>query len=191
MSKVQVELAELRQQIAESEGLVGSLKTRVNAIPETEAEMTRLNRDYQVNKAQHQALLQRLESARLSEQAEASTEQVRFRVIESPTVPLLPIGPRRGLFMTAVLFIALGAGIALAFVMDQLKPVFQSRGMLGQVTGLPVLGAIRFVSPVKALPLFRRDPVLVGIAGGALLFTYLVSVVGAERASRLIQSIVG
>lgn len=191
MSRVQVELAELRQQIAESEGQVTMLKNRVSSIPETEAEMTRLNRDYQVNKAQHQALLERLASARLSEQAETSTEQVRFRVIESPAVPLLPIGPKRGLFMTAVLFIALGAGVALAFVMDQLKPVFLSRGMLGTITGLPVLGAIRFVSPTKPLPLFRRDPVLVGAAGAALIATYLVTVVVAEQASRIIHSIVG
>src|SRR4029078_13005348 len=76
LSRVQVELAELRQQIAEKESAVATLKSRVNTVPETEAELTRLNRDYEVNKAQHQALLQRLESARLSQSAETSTEQV-------------------------------------------------------------------------------------------------------------------
>lgn len=191
LSRVQVELAELRQQVAEQEAIVGGLKSRVNTIPETEAELTRLNRDYEVNKAQHQALLQRLESARLSESAEASTEQVRFRIIEPPTVPLIPIGPNRALFMSAALLAALGAGIALAFLMDQLQPVFLSRGMLAGVTGLPVLGAISFVRASVARPLLRRDPVLVGIAGAALLALYLLSVSGAERASRLIHAIAG
>lgn len=191
LSRVQVELAELRQQIGEREAAVANLRNRVNTVPETEAELTRLNRDYEVNKAQHQALLQRLESARLSESAESSTEQVRFRVIEPPSAPLLPIGPQRVLLMTGVLFAALGGGIVLAFFLNQLKPVFLSRGMLASLTGLPVLGAISFAPPKSNRPLLRRDPVLVTAAGGGLLFLYVLSVSLAEPASRLIRTITG
>jgi polysaccharide chain length determinant protein (PEP-CTERM system associated) len=191
LSRVQVELAELRQQIGEREAQVASLRTRVNNVPETEAELTRLNRDYEVNKAQHTALLQRLESARLSERAESSTEQVRFRIIEPPTEPLIPIGPQRNLLMTGVLLAALGAGFVLAFFLNQLKPVFLSRGMLASITGLPVLGAISFAPPRSTVPLFRRDPVLVSAAGAGLVFLYLLGVVLAEPASRLLRTITG
>jgi uncharacterized protein involved in exopolysaccharide biosynthesis len=126
LSRVQVELAELRQQIGEKAVAVEALKSRVNIVPETEAELTRLNRDYEVNKAQHQTLLQRLESARLSQSAETSAAQVRFRIIEPPTEPLIPIGPKRALLMSAVLGAALGVGIVIAFFVNQLKPVFLS-----------------------------------------------------------------
>jgi polysaccharide chain length determinant protein (PEP-CTERM system associated) len=191
LSRVQVELAELRQQVSEREAQVTALRTRVNNVPETEAELTRLNRDYEVNKAQHTALLQRLESARLSERAENSTEQVRFRVIEPPSEPLLPIGPQRNLLMTGVLMVALGAGVVLAFFLNQLKPVFLSRGMLASITGLPVLGAISFAPPKNNISLFRRDPVLVAAAGAGLLFVYVLSVALAEPASKFIRTIVG
>jgi polysaccharide chain length determinant protein (PEP-CTERM system associated) len=191
LSRVQVELAELRQQIAEKEAQYATLKSRVNTVPETEAELTRLNRDYEVNKAQHQALLQRLESARLSESAETSTEQVRFRIIEPPTEPLIPIGPKRALFMTAVLFAALGAGIVLAFFFNQLKPVFLSRGMLANITGLPVLGSISYVAPKVQRPLFRRDPVLIALGGGALFVLYVLAIGLSDQASKLIRTITG
>jgi polysaccharide chain length determinant protein (PEP-CTERM system associated) len=191
LSRVQVEMAALRQQLGEKEAAVSQLKSRVNVVPEIEAELTRLNRDYEVNKTQHQALLQRLESARLSEKAETSTEQVRFRVIESPQVPLLPIGPARTLFMAAVLIAALGFGAALAVFLNQLKPVFLSRGMLAQVTGLPVLGAVSFV-PHSAPPTFiRRDPVMISLASGALLAAFVLCVGLSGPAGKFIRTIMG
>jgi polysaccharide chain length determinant protein (PEP-CTERM system associated) len=190
-SRVQVDMAELRQQIGEKEAAVALLKSRVNTVPEIEAELTRLNRDYEVNKAQHQALMQRLESARLSESAENSTEQVRFRIIEPPTEPLNPIGPKRALLMSAVLCAALGAGIVIAFFINQLKPVFLSRGMLANITGLPVLGSISFVAPKTQRSFLRRDPVMIVLAGGALFVLYVLAVGLQEPASRLIHSIMG
>src|SRR5262249_44264618 len=137
------------------------------------------------------ALLQRLESARLSESAENSTEQVRFRVIEPPTEPLIPIGPKRALLMTAVLFAALGVGIVIAFFINQLKPVFLSRGMLANITGLPVLGSISFVAPKAKRSIFMRDPVLIAVAGGALFVLYMLVVGLQEPASRLLHTIMG
>ena len=61
---------------------------RVNSIPEIEAELSRLNRDYEVNKQQYDTLLQRLESAKISQSADQNTENVKFRIIEPPTVPV-------------------------------------------------------------------------------------------------------
>jgi len=191
LSRVQVSLAELRQQISEKEGAVAGLRSRVNTAPETEAELTRLNRDYEVNKAQHQALLQRLESARLSEHADTSTDRVRFRIIEPPTQALVPVGPKRTLFMTAVLMAALGLGAVLAVFINQLKPVFLSRGMLASVTGLPVLGAISFAPSPAMKPQIRRDRLKIAFAGGALLAVYVVGVIVADPVSNFIRTVIG
>lgn len=189
MSRAQVELAELREQIAEAQASVSNLHTKVDTIPQIEAELKRLNRDYEVNRAQHQALLQRLESARLSESAEASTENVKFRIIEPAARPLIPTGPKRGLYMTAALLGALGAGLALAIGLGQLKPVFLSRAMLRDITGLPVLGTITFLEPHAKHGFLRRQPLLVGAAFGGLVVAYLVTVALATPVSRLLQTV--
>ena len=191
LSRAQVDIAELKQQISEKETLVSSLHSRLNSVPETEAELVRLNRDYEVNKAQHTALLQRLESARLSQQADSSTEEGRFRVIEPPTKALFPIGPKRALLMSSVLCVALGAGIVLVFLLNQIKPVFLSRNMLGSITGLPVLGAISYAAPKPVTSFLRRDPALVTMAASGLLIFYLLSMAFAGSAGRLLRMITG
>jgi polysaccharide chain length determinant protein (PEP-CTERM system associated) len=142
LSQTELELVDLRNKIAQQQAAVVDLQTHVNTIPEVEAQLARLNRDYEVNRAQYQALLQRLESARLSEQAEDSREQIKFRVIEPPALPLVPLGPNRPLLATAVFFLALGAGVAIAVLRNLVKPVFSNRATLSAVTKVPVLGVI-------------------------------------------------
>ncbi len=90
-----------------------------------------------------------------------------------------------------MLLAALGAGIVLALIANQLKPVFLSRGMLATVTGLPVLGAISFAPPKTDQSLLRRDPARIAIAGASLLIAYVLGVGLAEPVSRLIRTIMG
>jgi capsular polysaccharide biosynthesis protein len=186
-SRTEVAMAELRQQINQAEQRVAELKARVNTIPQTEAQLTQLTRDYEVTKAEHTALVQRLESARLSDQADSSNNPVKFRIIEPPARPRTPVGPNRILLMTGALLAAVAVGAGLALLLNQLKPVFLSRGMLAAVTGLPVLGSISFVQPRRE----RRDPLLLGMACGALLVVYLLGLLVADSVSSAIHALTG
>ncbi len=87
-----------------------SLEDGERAVAEGEAELARLNRDYEVNKRNYDTLVQRLESARISESAEQSADNLKFRVIEPPIVPDKPGGPKRLEMNVMVLIAALGAG---------------------------------------------------------------------------------
>jgi len=107
--------------------------------PKSKPELVRLNRDYEVNKTQYDTLLQRLESARISESAEQNTDSVKFRVIEPPTVPIKPSGPVRPMLDSLVLLAALGAGLGLAILIAQMHPTFTTRDLLQKVTGIRVL----------------------------------------------------
>lgn len=142
LSQAELEVVELRNKIAQQEATVKGLHDRVNTIPEVEAQLSRLNRDYEVNHAQYQALLQRLESARLSEEAEDAREHVKFRVIEPPTMPLVPLSPNRQVLITAVLVLAVGAGIGAALLRSLLNPVFFDRLSLATVAQVPLLGVV-------------------------------------------------
>jgi len=84
-------------------------------------------------------MLQRLESARISEQADQSTENVKFRVIEPPALPLAPSGSAAGGTQRDRPACEHGGRVGLAFLMQQLRPVFSTRDSLRQVTGLPVI----------------------------------------------------
>src|SRR5262249_23039191 len=120
---------------------VAELQRLVTAGPEVEAELARLSRDYGVTKTRYEALLQRLEAARLSNEADRS-EDSRFRILEPPQAPLRPISPDRMLFLMGVLLVALALGAGVALLRSLTQPVFFSQHAIAKATGLPVIGVV-------------------------------------------------
>jgi polysaccharide chain length determinant protein (PEP-CTERM system associated) len=142
LSQAEAQVASMRTRVEEYSARVARLRTQSGQVPEVEAQLAQLNRDYQVNKENYQKLLERRESARLSGDLTSATDMLSFRVIDPPTVPSAPTGPNRMRLFSAVFVAALVAGIAVAFLMSQLRPTFLSQATLREVTGLPVLGSI-------------------------------------------------
>ena len=126
-----------------------SIQAEVNTItsqqisnPEVAAEQQRINRDYDVLKEQYDKLLTDREALRLRGQVETERSAVKFQVIDPPTTPRSPIAPNRPLLLVGVLLAGLGAGVAAAFAIGQLRSTFTTTARLERAIGLPVLGAI-------------------------------------------------
>jgi hypothetical protein len=114
-------------------------------IPEVEAELTRLNRDYDVVRTRYQEMLERWENLKTSQRVGASTENVKFRIIEPPFAPTKAVGPPRVLFLVGVFIAAVGIGIGVALLLSLLRPVFFRTQELKN-RGLPVLGAVACIA---------------------------------------------
>ncbi len=141
-SDASVEVGSLSIQYEEQQQQVEALKESVDAIPQVEAELSRLNRDYEITKDRYLSLIGRLESARLTEQADQNRSEVTFRVIEPPVVPLQPSGPNRPLLLAAALLLALAAGLGWSYLRTMLHPTYTNFSQLKENIGLPVLGAV-------------------------------------------------
>jgi polysaccharide chain length determinant protein (PEP-CTERM system associated) len=191
LSQADADLAAVRGQMAGQQALIAELRSSVEAIPEVEAELSRLNRDYEVNKRNYDTLVQRLESAKISESAEQSADNVKFRVIEPPTVPFKPSGPERAILNTMVLLAALGAGLALAVLLSQLRPTFSSREILQKVTGLPVLGGITSSIAAVVLPWYRRDAFMVGASVCLLLLAFVLNLILTSPLRAALRAVTG
>ncbi len=142
LGEAEAEVASLQEKAREYRKRVAKLRSLVDTIPKVEAQLKALNRDYDVIRAQYESLLKRRESAKISEQAEQTSDDVKFKVIDPPYVPAEPDMPKRALFMTAILLVGLASGVGFALFLDQIKPAFHDRRTLSQVTGLPVLGVV-------------------------------------------------
>jgi polysaccharide chain length determinant protein (PEP-CTERM system associated) len=143
-AKAQVETLKVR--VAAYSSKYDKLKEMVNTIPEIEAKLVSLNRDYDVTKIQYEEFLTRRESATIAENVDKTTDSIQFKVIESPRVENKPVGPPRLLLSTIVLVVGLGAGIAFTFVLTQLMPVVLSANELSRFTGLPMLGTVSAIT---------------------------------------------
>lgn len=191
LSQADADLAAIRGQMQAQQALISELQARVRAVPEVEAELARLNRDYEVNKRNYDTLVQRLESAKISEEAEQSADNVKFRVIEPPIEPFKPSGPQRAILNTMVLLAALGAGVALAVLLGQLRPTFSTRDMLQKVTGVRVIGAITMAVQQTIVPWYRRQGVMVGAAVSLLFVVFLLNLVLTTPLRAALRSVIG
>lgn len=168
LNQTDVEIASLRRDLADRQNKVVELRKNLDTMPQVEAEYARLNRDYDVTKAQYTALVERLEKSRMGEEA-SSSGSVRFDVIEPPTAAFTPVSPKRSILILGVFVGALGVGAALAFVLHQLRPVFNSARALGAFTGLQVLGSISMTWLDRQQTEMRRSYTRYAIAALALL----------------------
>lgn len=173
--QAEVELTAIQLRQNEYQSRIEKLKAKLDVLPKVEAELTRLNRDYEINRTNYQELVQRLESARMSEQADQAGDNVKFRIVEPPQVPLLPVGPKRILLSIAILILSLAVGGGIAFLLSQMKPVFYDPSILKEGSGLPVLGQVSRVW-TSDMRLKRRVEVTGFGASMALLLVIFVAV---------------
>lgn len=190
LNQADVTIAELRSQLADHQRNEAELRRLVDTAPEVEAEYARLTRDYTVTRTQYNSLLERLEKARLSGDAE-QTGVVKFNIVDPPSASFTPIFPNRPLFLAAVFVVGIGAGAAVAYLMHMMRPVFATSRSLADMTGLPVLGSVTRSWVEKYQAQLRRGLVRYSVAAAALFVVFIVVVVMQQPASHLLRQMLG
>lgn len=174
IAEADANMASLNARVGQIQKKRNELHGAVDRIPLIEAEYTQLMRDYDVYKKNYADLLARRETATLSGEVESKTDVVDFRVIDPPRVPTKPAWPNRPILVTAVPFGGLGVGVAIAFLLGQLRPTVESRRQLHELTSYPLLGLVTMIETDQVRKRLRRASLLFasGVAG---LFVALVS----------------
>lgn len=172
LAQAEATVASMNARVGEFERRIVVLQEKVDSVPEIEAELKQLDRDYNVHQQNYQELLARRESANIAEQAEISGDQLKFRVVDPPRVPLGPSSPNRPLLMTAVLIGGLVVGIVLAFFLYILRPTFDSARTVMEVLGRPVLGGVSMIYNKEWSARHRRALAAFSVAGIGLLLLY-------------------
>lgn len=181
LNQADVEIATLRRTIADHQAKVAELRKMLDTMPQVEAEFARLNRDYDVTRANYNALVERLEKSRLGEQATTSGS-VRFDLIEPPNAGFAPVfPPRRSILIAAVLLVSLAAGVGVAFLMSQLRPVYMDSRSLAESLGIPVIGSVSLIT----LDQHRRETIRACFGYAAAAFALCVVGVVVMQASRM------
>ncbi len=186
LNSADVRVATLQAEVERSNSRVGELRRLVTTTPQIEAEMAQLNRDYGVTKTQYEQLLQRLESARISDQADKSDE-LKFRIMESPRVPLQPIAPPRFVLLLMVLAASLVVGAGLAYGLNLARPVFMTAHSLRKATGLDVLGAVSRATRDRDRMATRARRMGYALAASTLLGLFTISIIFAQQASHAMR----
>lgn len=168
LADAESKIAALRVRLADAEAQLAQASAMAQTIPKVEAEYAQLNRDYEVNKKNYELLLTRRESAQMSGQMSASGGGAEFRIIDPPRVAPEPVWPNRPLLLGAVLLVSLGAGLAVAWLRDQIRPTFFDLSTLRSVSGMPILGSVSLVASPETTRRARLQ--VLAFSGSAILY---------------------
>jgi polysaccharide chain length determinant protein (PEP-CTERM system associated) len=153
LAESEATVAALRARVMESESRLAQLKATASRAPQIEAEMTQMNRDYEILRKNYEQLVARRESASMAEDVDSTARMADFRIIDPPRVSPKAVFPNRLALVPLVLGLALAAGLAAALAVSQILPTFHDPKQLRSATQRAVLGTI---SLQTTLPVLRQ-----------------------------------
>jgi polysaccharide chain length determinant protein (PEP-CTERM system associated) len=179
LAQAEASVASLRVRAAEYAGRYNSLREVVRRMPEYEAQLAQLNRDYETNKKNYENLVARRESVSIADDMQSVSGVADFRLIDPPRVSPSAVSPPRALMLLATLALALAAGAGIMFIAKEVRGRFYDRAQLQEIISLPVLGVVSIVvNDAMRLEGRRRSRRLAWTAG-TLLCIYVAVVASA------------
>ncbi|WP_173052356.1 XrtA system polysaccharide chain length determinant [Candidatus Nitrotoga sp. AM1P] len=177
LSEAEARVAAMKARVEEYSSRSAQLKALTIAKPQVAEQFSQLNRDYQINKTNYESLIGRRESAKLSGELSATSDMLTFKVIDPPTVPLVPSGPNRLMLFSLVFVGALLGGIGSALLMSQIRPTFLSQNSLRESIGLPILGTVTMNWTANEVIKRKRSLYAFGLSISLLVALYSVVMV--------------
>ena len=157
LADAEANVASLGSQLGAQQARLAELRASASKVPQAEAELAQLNRDYDVIRHNYELLVSRREAASLGVKMDASAQLADFRVIEPPHVTPKAVFPDRTALATLFMLASLGIGIALAYGLSLVYPTFSTPRQLEAVSRRPVIGMISSVATAKLISLRRSD----------------------------------
>jgi uncharacterized protein involved in exopolysaccharide biosynthesis len=134
-------------------------------------------KDQTVNQKIYNTLLERLETAKITQRLEASKEGTRYTILDPARLPIKAKWPNRPLVLLMGLFMGACAGIGLVFLMELFDHSFLSVEDARSFLTLPVFGAISKIiteKDLKEAELKRTRLTGISIATGVVLLIVII-----------------
>ncbi len=149
LQEARAELLEIERQIArarddEQRARAASeeAQRRLDALPNREAELVALTRDYDIIEGSYRSLLEKREQARISASLERRQVGEQFSVLEPARLPERPIRPNRGQIYFIGVVLGMVVGVLAVAYFEVRDKAFRTEEELISVVGLPVLAVI-------------------------------------------------
>lgn len=120
-------------------------QTRLNLTPVREQQMAAILRDYEFFRQDYTSLLNKKIESQLTVSLEENQQGQQFRLVDPPTLPLKPSGPKRLKICLGGMAGGILIGLVLAFFMDNRDDSFHSEKVMVQHFALPLVLGVPLV----------------------------------------------
>lgn len=136
---------------------LAAYRTRVDLVPEREAEWLRLTRDYNTLQSVYSGLLAKREEARIAANVDRQAVGEQVRVIDAPKRPANPVSPNRRKGVLIGLGLGAALGLALLLLRELRDRTIRTEEEVLAALNLPVVGLVpNIVTAVEQRQLRRR-----------------------------------
>ncbi len=131
-----------RAQLTAAEARLRRLRVGNQVPPDIAAQESELERTNEVLRTSYQELLTRREATKMSLAVYDANSAAKYQITNEPTVPTVPIGPNRPLYLMLVILAAVAGGLGAAYLRAAITGVFVAPRELEDAFQLPVIGTI-------------------------------------------------
>ncbi len=142
LAESEANVASLHSQLATQQGRLEQVRALASRVPQVEAELAQLNRDYDIIRKNYDEMVARRESASLGVKLDESAQIAEFRIVDPPYVAPSPVFPARLHLAIAAVVVSLMVGIGVAVIADLIWPTFDDTTSLQLLSARPVLGSV-------------------------------------------------
>ena len=173
LAEAEANVASLRVRLATQQARLNEIRALASRTPQIEAELSQLNRDYDIIRKNYDQLVARRESASLGVKIDQSSPLAEFRIIDPPRAAPAAVFPNRLSLAALAIVLAFAAGLGAAILRGKLRPVINTAKALRELSGRPVLGSVSQLMNPQALQAQRASALALGAALGSLMLVQL------------------
>ncbi|MDX9977003.1 MAG: polysaccharide biosynthesis tyrosine autokinase [Candidatus Cloacimonadales bacterium] len=122
--------------------IVDDYNRKMSVLPDTELELARLQRNYQIDERIHLLLTEKYEDAKVAEQAKMGN----IRIIDRAVMPTTPIKPNKKMNLLIGFVLGIGLGIGAAMVLNSMDTKIRTLDDVERFVKVPVFGTIPYMS---------------------------------------------
>ncbi len=128
---------------------INDYERRIANAPLVEKEYIELTRDYETAKFKYNEIMNKLMEAKVAQGMEESQRGERFTIVDPAQLPEKPHKPNRVAILLIGLVLAMGSGVGLAAVKENLDQSVKTREDLLRLTGARVLSTIPYLQTAE------------------------------------------
>lgn len=138
-----ISAAQLEQNIKQAkvtslENELAKYNEEMSILPDTEIELARLERDYQLNEKIYSMLITKYEDAKIAEKSKIGN----IRFVEEAVAATIPIKPNEKMNLLIGLVLGLGMGVGLVLLLHSLDTKIRTLDDVRKFISIPVMGTI-------------------------------------------------